>query len=68
MIKYRIDVIAALRERGITYYTCKKNKLLSYDTLKKLENHDTKINLQTLDVLCQLLELEVEDIIEYIED
>ncbi len=68
MISYKIDVFQELNKRGINSYTSSKNKLFSQGTMTKLKNGDATISFHVLDNLCQILELQPGDIIEYREE
>mgnify|MGYP002771531439 CR=1 FL=1 len=68
MLKYKINVADALERKGFTTYTAKKTKILSQDTLKKLKNEDTSISLETINRLCMILNMEVKDILIYVEN
>lgn len=68
MLKYKINIAEALERKGFTTYTAKKTKILSQDTLKKLKNEDTSISLETINRLCMILDMEVNDILLYVED
>ncbi len=65
MIKYKINVADALERRGFNTYKAHKTKLLSQDTLKKIKNEDTRINLSSLNNLCLILDMELKDIITF---
>ncbi len=67
MLKYKIDVADALKRKGFTTYKAKTTKILSQDTLKKLQKEDTNISLESLNRICILLDMQPKDIIEYIE-
>ena len=65
MIRYKINVYEELQQRGISSYTIKKNNLMSQSTLSKLKNNDTSITLSSLDKICQLLQCDISDVVEY---
>lgn len=65
MISYKINVYEELQKRGISSYAIKKNSLMSQSTLSKLKNNDTSITLSSLDKVCQLLQCDVADIVEF---
>ena len=67
MYKYKIDIISALAEKGVTYYSCRKNGLFSQGTLRKLRNGEN-VTLATLDRVCNILGCQLSDIIEIIPD
>ena len=65
MIKYKKNVYEELQKRGISSYAIKKNNLMSQSTLTKLKNNDTSITLSSLNKVCQLLQCDVADIVEF---
>ena len=68
MLRFKIDVGDALERKGINLYKCKKTKVLSQDTLKKLKNDDTSISLESINRVCMLLDMQLKDLIEYVEN
>lgn len=68
MIKYKTDLINALKKAGYNTNYIRKNKLLSESTMTKLRNNDTTITLNNVDVICNLLSCQPGDIIEHIPD
>lgn len=63
MLKFKINVAEALEEVGFNMYKAKTTGLLSQDTLKKIKNEDTGISLKSLNNLCVILDMDLEDII-----
>ncbi len=68
MIKYKKNIIKALKDKGVSTYALRKNNLLGQSTITKLNNNDTSITLNNLSVLCKLLDCQPADLIEYIPD
>ena len=68
MLKYKINVGDALERAGFNTYKAKTSGLLSQDTLKKIRNEDTNINLKSLNNLCLILDMQPKDIIMYEEN
>jgi putative transcriptional regulator len=66
-IKYKIDVIAALKEAGHSSYRLRKDKLLAQSTLQKLRD-GRPVALEVIAVICSLLDCQPGDIIEYVPD
>lgn len=64
MLKYKIDVIEALKAKGYTTYQIRKEKLLSESTLQKLRNKQP-ISWENIDSLCKLLDCQIGDILIY---
>lgn len=65
MLKYRFDVGNALERIGFNTYKAKTSGLLSQDTLKKIRNEDTNINMKSLNNLCMILDMQPKDIFVY---
>lgn len=68
MIKYKIDILDALKRKGFTSYTAKKSGILSQNSMQSIKKESPTITLATLDKLCMLLDLQPKDLIEYIPD
>lgn len=64
MIKYKINVLEALKEEGYTTYKLKKDKLLPDTTIHRLR-HDQPISMESLDTVCRLLDMQPGNIIKY---
>lgn len=67
MIRYKIDVISALREKGINVTVAKQTGFFTQPIMRKFAN-DEAVSFKMLDRLCYLLDLEPEDIIEFVPD
>ena len=66
MLKYKINVGDALERAGFNTYKAKTTKLLSQDTLKKIKKEDTNITLKAIDSICNILDLQPKDILEFV--
>lgn len=67
MLKYKMNVINALKEKGYTTYTLRKSKLLSESTIQKLRE-EAGVSWENLDTLCKLLECDISDLLEYVKE
>ena len=63
MIKYKIDVYQALKDKGYTASIIKRENLLPSQTLTNIK-HGKSITLETLNKICILLRCQPGDIIE----
>ena len=63
-LQYKINVIEALKEKGITTYTLRKEKILSESTIQKLRG-GLPVSWENLETLCKLLDCDIGDILEY---
>ena len=64
-LRYRIDIIKALKEKGISTYTMRKEKILSESTIQKLRE-GRGIAWENIDALCKLLDCQPGDLFEYV--
>ena len=65
MIRYKINVLQALRDAGYSSYRLQKEKLLADSTLQKLRSGQTSITVENLNVICGLLGCQPGDILEW---
>lgn len=61
---YKLDILNALKERGYTTYKLRQDKLLSESTIQKLRSGQG-IAWENLATLCELLDCQPGDLIEY---
>ena len=66
-LRYKMDVLAALKEKGITTYQIRKEKLLSESTVQKLRA-GIGVSWENIETLCRLLDCHPSDFIEYVKD
>ncbi len=66
-LRYKLDVINALKEKGISTYTMRKEKILSESTIQKLRQGQG-VGWENIEILCKLLECQPADLIEYVSD
>ena len=64
-LKYKVDVLAALKEKGYNTNRIRTEKLLSQSTLQKFRSKQG-VSWETLETLCGLLECQPADLIEYV--
>lgn len=65
MLKYKIDVLKALKERGYTSYRLATDRILSNGSIQKLRR-DEVLSTDGLSTLCELLECQPGDLLENI--
>ena len=66
-IKYKIDVIAKLKEKGYSTYRIRKEKLLGEATLQKIRNGEA-VSWENISVICKLLDCQPGEILSYEEN
>ena len=65
MIRYKIDIMKELNNKGYNYMRIKKEKLLSAQTLENVKLGKS-ITLDTLNKICLMTNLQPKDVIEVI--
>ena len=63
-LKYKVDILAALKEKGYNTNKIRTEGLLSQSTLQKFRNKQG-VSWENLETLCRLLDCQPADIIEY---
>ena len=63
-LKYKIDILEALKEKGYSSYSLRKEKLLSESTIQKLRSGEG-ISWDNLETLCGLLDCDISELLEY---
>ena len=66
-IRYKVDVLAALREHGYSSTRIREGKLIGQSYLQQLR-HGELVSWKTIDTICKLLECQPADLIEYVPD
>ena len=66
-LQYKIDVLAALKEKGYNTNRIRTGGLLSQSTLQKFSNNQG-VSWENLETLCALLECQPADLMEYVRE
>lgn len=66
-MKYKFNIIAALREKGYTPIRIRNEKILSESTMQKFRTGEM-VSTDNITRLCRLLECQPGDILEYVPD
>ncbi|MCC8101451.1 MAG: helix-turn-helix transcriptional regulator [Clostridiales bacterium] len=66
-IKYKINIVSALKEAGYSTYRLRKEKLLSESTIQKFRDGDL-VSWENLSTICKLLNCQPGDLVEYSSD
>lgn len=64
-IKYKIDVLAALKEKGFSTFRIRKEKIMNEGALQAIRENRL-VSADNLSKLCKLLECQPGDILEYV--
>ena len=63
-IKYKVDVIALLREKGFTSYKIRKEGIINETALQRLRD-GKMISWEQLSNICRVLDCQPGDLLEY---
>ena len=63
-MRYKIDILAALKEKGYNTNKIRTEGLLSQSTLQKFRNQQG-VSWENLEALCRLLDCQPGDLIEF---
>lgn len=66
-IRYKDNILGALKDKGYTTTRMRKEKIFGQKTIQDFRN-SADIPYQTLNKLCELLDCQIGDIIEYVPD
>lgn len=66
-IVYKCDILAALKEKGITSYKMRKDKIMGERTIQQLRDSQL-VSWDTMTKLCELLNCQPGDILAYVPD
>ena len=66
-IKYRIDVLAALKEAGYSSYKMRNDRIMGEATIQAIRKGQ-QISWDKLSLVCSLLNCQPGDILEYVEE
>ena len=67
MIKFKIDIMQALKNKGYNTNYIRQNKLLSEATLQQIRTGKTP-GIKSINILCSLLNKQPGQLLEYIPD
>lgn len=63
-VKYKIDILGTLKEKGYTTYKLRKEKLLAEGVIQSLRDNKA-VSLDNIGRICDLLDCQPGDILEY---
>lgn len=66
-LRYKIDIMEALKNSGYTSYKMRKDKIIGERQLQQIRNGEIVSNAM-LNKLCELLNCQPGDIIEYVDN
>lgn len=66
-LRFKIDILEALKEKGYTTYRLRQDNILSQSTIQKLRE-GRGLAWENIERICGLLGVQPGDIMEYVED
>ena len=66
-LRYKIDILKALKEKGYNTNVIRTKALFSQSTLQKFRNQQG-VSWENLETLCRLLDCQPADLIEYVKE
>ena len=67
MIKYKVNVLEMLKAKGFSTYRIRKEKILNETQLQQIRE-DKLLRQDKLNWLCQTLQIDIGDLLEYVPD
>jgi putative transcriptional regulator len=68
LIKYKLDILEALKDKGYSTYRIRKEKLFGEKTIQDFRSGKVVLSNDCLEKLCRILQMQIGDIIEYVEE
>ena len=66
-IRYKVDILEELKKKGYSSTRIRNEKLIGMSYLQQLR-HGELVSWKTLDTICELLECQPADLIEYVKE
>ena len=66
-IRYKIDIMVALKEKGYSSTRIRDEKLIGQSYLQQIR-HGELVSWKTIETLCRLLECDIGDIVEFVKE
>lgn len=66
-IRYKVDVLEELKKKGYSSTRIRNEKLIGQSYLQQLR-HNELVSWKTFDTICELLECQPADLIEYVKE
>lgn len=66
-VRYKIDIMVALKEKGYPSTRLRNEKIMGQATIQRLR-HKQSVSYEVLAKLCELLQCQPGDLLEYVEE
>lgn len=67
MLRYKIDILEELKNKGYSTYKLRKDKIIGESQIQKIRTGELA-SKETLNTICRLLTCQPGDILEYIDE
>ena len=68
MLKYRVNILKELKNAGYSSYRLRQEKILSEGTLQKMRSGNIAITMESLGVICDILQCQPGDLVEWVKN
>ena len=65
-LRYKIDILQALKDKGYSSYRIRKENIFGQKTLQDFRSGTVVLSVDCLEKLCKLVECQTGDILEYL--
>ena len=68
MLKYKVNILAELKKAGYPTTRIRRERLLAEGTVQKIREGKIAMTLESLGVICDILECQPGDLVEWVRD
>ena len=68
MLKYKVNILAELKKAGYPTTRIRRERLLAEGTMQKIREGKIAMTLESLGVICDILECQPGDLVEWVRD
>jgi putative transcriptional regulator len=68
MLRYKVNILEKLKEAGYSSYRIRQEKILAEGTMQKIREGKIAMTLESLGVICDILECQPGDLVEWVRD
>ena len=66
MLRYKVHILDELKKAGYSSYRMRQEKILSESTLQRMREGNTSIALDSMGVICDILQCQPGDLVEWV--
>ena len=66
MLRYKVNILEELKKAGYSSYRMRQEKILSESTLQRIREGNTLITVESIGVICDILECQPGDLVEWV--